>query len=173
MYLKLIGSLLVLVSSTAIGFLKADELKIRVKRLQGLKQMMNLLQGELRFRRSELSEAFLNVSDRVEEPFQGFLKTVAEELKGYQPQSFESLWNCAVGKLLLTEGFLKKDIQLLEILGNGLGYLDLAMQTEILNQAQIRTEEEILEAKKQQESKGKLYQTMGITAGAFLMLLIV
>ena len=101
------------------------------------------------------------------------LKTLAEKLREYQSESFESLWECVAGELVLTEGFLKKDIQLLEILGNGLGYLDLTMQTEILNRAQIRTEEEILEAKKQLESKGKLYQTMGITAGALLTLLIV
>ena len=54
MYIKLIGSLLVLVSSTTIGFLKANELKIRVKKLEELKWMMSLLQGELRFHRAEL-----------------------------------------------------------------------------------------------------------------------
>ena len=173
MYIKMIGSLFLMVSSATIGFLKADELKIRVKRLQELKRLISLMQGELRFHRAELAEAFLNVSEKVEEPFRIFLETLAEALSGYQRESFEELWERETKKLILIEGFLQKDLQLLDILGNGLGYLDLAMQTETLNHAQIRTEEEIVEAKKQQESRGKLYQTMGITAGALLTLLIV
>ena len=173
MYVKMIGSLFLMSSATAIGFLKAEELRERVKRLQGLKRMMGLLQGELRFHRSELSEAFGSVAKRVEEPFCSFLKIMEKQLNEHQAESFESVWRQCSKQLVLEEGFLEKDLQLVEVLGNGLGYLDLTMQTETLNQAIIRTEEEIQEAKKQQQNKGKLYQTMGITAGALLTLLMV
>lgn len=173
MYVKMIGSLFLMSSATAIGYLKAEELRERVKKLQELKRMMEFLQGELRFHRSELSEAFGNVGKRVEEPFCSFLKMMEEQLREHQAESFEGLWEHCSKQLVLEEGFLKKDLQLVEVLGKGLGYLDLTMQTETLNQAIIRTEEEIQEAKKQQQNKGKLYQTMGITAGALLTLLMV
>ena len=68
MYIKIIGSLFLLSSATAIGFLKAEELRERVERLQELKRMMMLLQGELRFHRAELSEAFENVSENEKMP---------------------------------------------------------------------------------------------------------
>ena len=76
-------------------------------------------------------------------------------------------------KLLRTEGFQKGDDRLLEVLKNGLGYLDLTMQTETLNLAMIQAEEAIAIAKDQQESRGKLYRTMGVTVGALLILLII
>lgn len=61
----------------------------------------------------------------------------------------------------------------MKILGSSFGYLDLAMQTETLNLGILRTEEAIRQAKEEREKKGKLYQTMGVTAGALLTLLII
>ena len=173
MYIKIIGSLFLLSSATAIGFLKAEELRERVERLQELKRMMMLLQGELRFHRAELSEAFENVSEKMKAPFEGFLREVSARLKQRETGGFEHIWDECVKTLLRSEGFQKEDIQLLELLGSGLGYLDLTMQTETLNLAIIRTEEAIKQAKKQQDSKGKVYQTMGVTVGALLILLII
>lgn len=173
MYIKIIGGLFLMSSATAIGFLKAEELRERVKRLQELKRMMLLLQGELRFHRAELSEAFENVSERMEAPWEDFLKEVSGRLKQRETGGFEHVWIECAKVLLRSEGFIKEDFQLLELLGSGLGYLDLTMQTETLNLTMIRTDEAIEQAKKQQDSKGKLYQTMGVTVGALLTLLII
>lgn len=173
MYLKIIGSLFLMISAAAIGFLKAEELQERVKRLQELKRMMILLQGELRFHRAGLSEAFESVAERVEEPFRGFLNETAQRLEQREMGGFDSVWQETAKKLLWKEGFLKEDVQLLELLRSSLGYLDLKMQTETLNLAILQTEDAIKLAKEQQESRGKLYQTMGVTVGALLTLLII
>ncbi len=173
MYLKFIGSLFLMVSATTIGFLKAEELSERVKRLKEFKRMVIFLQGELRFHRATLSEAFGNVAERIEEPFSSFLKEVSERLEAKDSGNFETVWGEMTEKLLHKKGVAKEDGQLLEMLRGSLGYLDLAMQTENLNLVILQTEEAIRLAKEQQEVKGKLYQTMGITAGAFLILLII
>ncbi len=173
MYLKMIGSLFLMTSAIAIGFLKAEELNERVKRLTELKRMMVLLQGELRYRRAALAEAFENVSERVPEPFQRFLKEISERLEKRDADGFEKIWEEMSEKLLQEEGFCKEDGTLFEILKGSLGYLDLTMQTETLNLAILQTEDAIKLAKEQQESKGKLYRTMGVTCGALLTLLII
>ena len=173
MYIKIIGGLFLMSSAAAIGFLKAEELNERVRRLQELKRLMVLLQGELRFHRAELSEAFGNLAARMEEPFQGFLRETAEQLEQRKIGGLEMVWQENTKRLLLSEGFSKEDAQLLELLGSSLGYLDLTMQTEHLNLAILRTEETIGQAKRQQETKGRLYQTMGVTAGALLTLLVI
>ena len=87
--------------------------------------------------------------------------------------SFLTVWDEKTDQLLTNEGFKKEDKVLLEQLGNSLGYLDLTMQTETLNLAILQTDDAIMNAKEQLEIKGKLYQTMGVTAGAFLTLLII
>ena len=75
--------------------------------------------------------------------------------------------------VLLEEGLKKEDEQLFELLGGSLGYLDLTMQTEHLNLVMLRTEETLKEAQELKQSRGKLYQTMGVTAGALLTLLLI
>ena len=173
MYIKMIGGLALIGLTSAIGFMKAGELNERVRKLQDFKRMIVFLQGELRFHRSVLSEAFENVAEKMEHPFSEFLKTMAEEMEERENDGFEDIWKKNSGILLCEDGFRKEDKILLEILKSGLGYLDLAMQTETLNAAVIRTEEVILEAQEQLKTKGKLYQTMGVTIGALLTLLFI
>ena len=172
MYIKLMGSLFLLGSAASIGFMKSEELVERVKKLQEMKRMMVFLQGELRFHRAELSEAFENVAERVQEPFKEFLKETGKRLEKKE-SGFDEIWEETSAKILTAEGIKREDGQLLDLLKNSLGYLDLTLQTETLNLAILQTEDSIKKAKEQQERKGKLYQTMGVTVGALLVLLII
>lgn len=160
-------------SATAIGFLKADELKTRVEILQELQRMILFLQGELRFHRASLSEAFENVAGRVTEPFSLFLKETARRMEEREPGGFEEIWKETTKKLLKNDGFQKEDQEIMDILKNSLGYLDLTMQTETLNLAMLQTKEAVQNARELQDSKGKLYRTMGVTVGALLTLLMI
>lgn len=173
MYIKIIGGIVLIGSSAAIGYLKAEELTTRVKMLTEWKRMLVLLQGELRFHRATLSESFENVADRVKQPIRDFLRQTAGKINAMDQGGFEKVWSETGKQLLLKDGFLKEDGQLLETLKSSLGYLDLTMQTETLNLAILQTEDAIQHAKEQQKVKGKLYQTMGVTVGAILTLLII
>ncbi len=173
MYLKIVGSMFLIVSTGMIGCLKAEELDERVSCLREFKRMMVFLQGELRFHKAALPEAFENVSKRIGEPFSTFLMELSKRLESKSLGGFEDAWKEMSEELLRKEGFRKEDKRLLETLGGSLGYLDLAMQTETLNLAILQTEESLRHAKEQQQVKGKLYRTMGIASGAFLILLVV
>ena len=109
----------------------------------------------------------------MEEPFSGFLKETAKGLDDRSFGSFSDIWEEMTEQLVTRGKFFKNDQYLLEQLGRGLGYLDLTMQMENINLAICQTEEAIKSAKEEKNSKGKLYRTMGVTAGAFLSLLII
>ena len=74
MYIKIIGSICLILSTAAVGYLKAEELELRVRTLKEMKRMIIFLQGELRFHKAELAEAFECVSERVEPRFGAFLR---------------------------------------------------------------------------------------------------
>ena len=173
MYIKIIGSIVLVISAAAVGYLKAEELEVRVRTLKEMKRMITFLQGELRFHRAELSEAFESVSERVEPLFGVFLRQTAEELEKKGSDCFETIWKKQYENLLQTEGFRKEDVKLFEMLEGSLGYLDLTMQTESLNLAAMQVEEIIKTAEEQRQIKGKLYRTMGICVGALLTMLII
>lgn len=173
MYIKIIGSICLILSAGAVGCVKAEELESRVGTLKEMKRMIVFLQGELRFHRAELSEAFESVSERVEPLFGIFLRRIAEELGAKEGDCFENIWKRHCEKLLQTEGFLKEDRKLFEILEGSLGYLDLVMQTESLNLVILQVEDAIKMAEELRDSRGKLYRTMGISAGVFLTMLMI
>ena len=173
MYIKILGGLLLIGSAAAMGFLKAEELKKRVSGLSELKRMMVLLQGELRFHRAILSEAFENVAENMNEPFSTHLKKMAVKIENRDSGGFVIIWRENSEMFLKDAGLEKRDAVILETLGSSLGYLDLTLQTETLNLAILQAEEAIKCAKGQAEKKGKLYQTMGVTVGALLTLLII
>lgn len=173
MYVKLIGSLFLISSAAAVGFVKAEELQVRVRLLLEIKRMIGFLQGELRFHKASLEEAFEAVAERMGSPFQEFLKELAEKLGKKEIKGFGEIWKEQVDSLLKEDGFQKEDRYLFQMVGNGLGYLDLNMQIENLNLAMLQTEEALKIAKEVQKVRGKLYQTLGVTAGMFLTLLII
>lgn len=172
MYLKLIEGACLFALSTAFGLMKSEKLKERTRMLGELKKMTVFLQGELRFHRSVLSEALESISSRAAYPLDGFLKEVSEKLEKKEA-GFEEVWTESVEKLFLKETLWKEDRSLFLMLGNSLGYLDVAMQLEHLNLVILQVEESLKQAKEQQEIKGKLYRTMGAAAGAFFVLLII
>ena len=68
---------------------------------------------------------------------------------------------------------MKEDAKLFEMLEGSLGYLDLTMQMESLKLAIFQVEDEIKTAEEQRQTRGKLYRTMGISAGTLLTLLMI
>ena len=173
MCLKILGSIFLIASAATIGCMKADELRQRVKSLNELKRSMILLQGELRFHRATLSEAFENISGRVKYPFDKYFEEISKALETENSVGFLSLWSEMSEKIISDAGLKKEDKALLELLGGSLGFLDITMQIENLNLTILQTEDAISSAKEQLTVKGKLYQTMGVTVGAFLTLLII
>ena len=173
MYIKWVGSFLLLGIASVIGMRKAEALTVRVERMQELKRMIGLLQGELRFHRAALSECFESVSERIQAPFSMFLLSTAISLENREEGTFEEVWERTVVNLLREKGFCKEDEQIFLLLKNGLGYLDLKMQTETLNLALLQVEESIAVSKEEQKIKGKLYRTLGVTVGALLVLLVI
>ena len=108
----------------------------------------------------------------MQEPFKDFLKETGRQLEKKEA-GFDKIWEETSVKILSAEGIKREDEQLLDLLKSSLGYLDLTLQTETLNLAILQTEDSINQAKEQQARKGKLYQTMGVTVGALLVLLII
>ena len=171
MYIKIAGGILLLGAATAAGILKSQELTERVRRLQEFKRMIIFMQGELRFHRATLAEAFENVSEKTASPFCEFLAGMAMELEK-ERSGFEELWRKSCKELLKQKGFQAEDGRLLELFGGGLGYLDLEVQMDSINMALVQTDEAIGNAREEERCRGRLYRTMGVTTGLLLALLI-
>ena len=131
-----------------------------------------MLQGEIHYARQPLPEAFCHVSVRLPVPFGTFLSETADELKKADGRTLGEVWKMEEAKHLKGLHLVRADLEQLESLGEVLGYLDAEMQLAAIRLYLEQLENSIAEAQEHMGSRQKLYQSLGIAGGVFLVILL-
>ena len=163
--LKLAGACLIMVSAAGIGVSFGSDLKRRSQELRILKQLI--------YTKTPLPEAFYHISVRLPRPFGPFLAGVAEELGRADGRIFGDIWREQIKNSLSSSHLTRTDRNQLETLGEVLGYLDLEMQLSSIDLYLEQLEISIREAESSIGSKQKLYQSLGVAGGIFLVILLI
>ena len=171
--LKLVGACLIMASAAGIGVSFSTDLKRRCQELRILKQLAYMLRGEIKFTKTPLPEAFSHISVRLPEPFGNFLSNVAEVLGTADGRTFGELWREKIKESLAGSHLSRMDKEQLGTLGEVLGYLDLEMQLASIDLYLEQLELSIQEAESSMCSKQKLYQSLGVAGGIFLVILLI
>lgn len=171
LFVKLAGCILILFSTSGIGFLYAGELVRRQEDLCALKTMAIHLRGEIRYAMTALPEAVEHVAKRHDGRLKPFLTEISKRLSERNGESMVQIWTDCEEKLKVTS-LTKKDKLSLHQLGESLGYLDKEMQLATIDLFLSQTEEAIIELAKVAKERKRLYQSLGILSGAFLIILI-
>ena len=126
--IRLAGGLLVIASASLFGFRAADALEEEYRQMQDLRRIVYMLQGEIRYARSFLSEAFLTIALDQEEPYRSWLRCLQEKMDMREEGSLPWLWEetarAHLGKLALKEGEKRRLYALGHYLGYFLGWLE-------------------------------------------------
>lgn len=114
MILKSIGALLIIFSSSAIGFRLSSDLKYRIEELSVLKKIALMLRGEIKYTSTPLFEAFSVIGNRIKSPYKEFLLETAKELEELNGTSFAVIWGGDAEKAFrknktIREGFGQTD----------------------------------------------------------------
>lgn len=173
MIAKLAGICLILCSSTAIGFLLSNNLKERIEELELIKKLLLMLRGEIKYSHATLSEAFQAIGKRLKAPYGSMLLQVSEQMDSMEGQTLTQIWEKNLVGALTESCLRKEDREKLLALGGQLGYLDMEMQINTIELYLEQIQEEIKGARENLKKNGKLYQTMGVMAGIFLVILMV
>ena len=132
-----------------------------------------MLRGEIKYTKTPLPEAFASIAVRIKEPFGSFLEQTAEQMGSMEGQSFGELWQKQIKQWLSDTHLKKGDKEQLGGLGEVLGYLDLEMQLSSIDLYLEQLELSIREAQDAAQTKQKLYQSLGVAGGIFLVILLV
>jgi stage III sporulation protein AB len=171
-FIKILGCVLILSSSTGMGLYFSSELKGRIQDLKELRRILTLLRGDIRYANSPLPEAVQALSVRHDGRYKKFLTMAAERLSEYGGVSFCEIWKESVAKGLENTSLSKKDLQSLSGFGDNLGYLDKEMQLNTIDLYLSQIEEEIKELSKGVKEKTYMYNTLGILGGIFLTIIM-
>lgn len=170
--LKITGCVLIILSSSLIGFCAGNRLEERKCLLKELKNVIILLKGEIRFSGSVMGQAFVNVSGKCSEPFKTFLTACGEEMNKYDGRSLGKIWKEEVDKHFKETVLDKIQIEKISELGEKLGFLDLQMQLSYLEQFSEELSADIKELDNKIKDNCKLYKSLGVMGGILVVLII-
>lgn len=175
MAFKWIGSLIVLFAAGGFGVWSATQWRERLRLLEKLRQMIYFLKGEITYSHAPLAEGLERVGKRENGPLGTLFTAAAEGICRQEGESLQEIWCREVGhlsspqiKLPLTE----EDLGQLAGLGEHLGYLDVDMQERTLKLYLEQLDISIDYLRANQREKCRLYTSLGIMGGMFLVIMM-
>ncbi|MDO5293098.1 MAG: stage III sporulation protein AB [bacterium] len=171
--IKMIGVLLVIGSSTAIGLYFSTMTKGRVKDLKVLKKYIILLRGDIEYSSTPLPEAIEMLSRRSNDRFKEFFEKVASELRKLDGIPFTEIWDKGIRENMNEIFLTEPDKDLLRKLGDTLGFMDKDMQVKSIDLYLEQLELELAEAIKTEKEKTRLYNLLGVLCGIFITVVLI
>lgn len=168
--LKAVGAALLLAGSAGLGLAAIRRLERRVTALRSLTEALELMERELDFRLPPMKELILETAGRAAEPAAGFFRACGEGMDELEGNPLSGLWRqTALEKL---PALKKQDLETLFSVGAVLGRYDGEGQRRTIAAARERLSDFLVEASEERRRQGKVYGALSVTAGAFLVILL-
>ncbi len=167
MPIKIVGAVMIFCAGFFWGWLRAGELLKREKSLQNIKTGLNMLESEIVFSSNYLKDAFLNIS-RIS-VCKEFFSDVAF---GIEEFGASKAWENALEKNKKKLALKERDTEILKILASQLGKSDTEQQVKNIRHVKELLEIAQKEAREDYQNSSRLYRSMGILGGLFVIILL-
>ncbi len=166
---QMIGAALLAAGCGYLGFQAAEGLRRKSRSLRQAAQALKLMERELAIGSPPLMQLLERGAQRSTGPARALLEGCAKGLDRLEQEDFSTLWRRQVAgwKELGGEG----QAALLP-LGEILGRYDGQSQREAMAAAAQRLEELAQRGEEEQRRQGRVYQVLGLSGGAFLIILL-
>lgn len=170
MILRIVGAVIILACCGGFGFYMAAEHKREERCLRSLEKAVELMICELEYRQPPLPQLIQTVAFQINGPVSAFFHALAQRL---QIQEDEDA-GAATAKVLKDFSFLPLHTQLnLQQLGFSLGRFSLSGQVSCLQGAVQLCQRDLRSLEKDRDMKLRSYRTLGLCAGAALIILFI
>ena len=166
---RLVGAVLVAAGGALLGFQAAASLRRRVRTLRQMEAGLALLERELELNAPPLSRLLERAVRRSEGPAKALFAGCIQGLNHLDREDFSTLWRRLTGELrdLPPEGQA-----VLASLGDTLGRYETARQLEALSAARRQLDGLAGRLERDSRRQGRVYQALGLSGGAFLVILL-
>lgn len=170
MNFKWIGAILVIAGCGGFGFSMAAAHRKNEKLLRQLISVLNLMEWELQYRLTSLPELCRMAAKDVRGQLREVFLFLAEEL---EQQISPDAACCMTAALARSSDLPRNARQILRELGTSLGQFDLPGQLSGLDAVRSSCCKELEEMEKNRDSRLRGYETLGLCAGAALVILFI
>lgn len=169
MTVRFLGAALVAAGGAWLGFQAAAGLRRRVRALEEMAEGLALLERELELTAPPLPRLMALGAARSRGPARILFQGCVQGLDNLAQEDFFSLWCRLVGE---QTGLGQDGQALLLSLGNTLGRCDAGQQREGISAVRRRLEELAGRLEADSRRQGRVYQALGLSGGAFLVILL-
>jgi len=167
--IRLIGAVLIAAGGGWMGLQAAGGLRRRVCALRQMEAGLAFLEQELELSAPPLPQLMARGAGRSQGPAEVLFRGCARGLERLDRESFSDLWHRLVGEL---EDLSAEGQAILLPLGDTLGRCDVQRQQEALSAARCRLKDLAVRQEADCRRQGRVYQALGLSGGAFLVILL-
>lgn len=170
--LKLIGSILVIVSTSLAGFYYSKTFINRLRQVREFQYALTMLESEIIYSSSPLTEALEYVSERTKPPLKEFFKTFSDKLKNKEVEGIVEGFNLALEENKENLKLKKDEIDSISSFLKSLESSDIDGQKTSFNITLKKFEDFEKRAKEIMEKNEKLYKYLGVCGGLLIVIIL-
>lgn len=173
MMFKLLGSIMVLISSGFLGYVLSTDCKRRPYQLRELQSLLQMFESRISFLSDVVTEAFDMISGSSKNEVAIFFSAASEKLKADRSINAQSAWEEAVRGNIKKTALNKEDEEMLISFGKILGSSDLEGQIKNirLTMNQLKMQEE--KAEQSRRKNEGMYKSLGILGGIAVVIVLI
>ena len=170
---RLLAVLLILYGSVGFSFKMCQEMRLRIRHVEQMKEIFRLFQSEISYSRAALPETCLTVSKRIAEPYKSAMEEVYEETQRKRGIQFPAIWQEKMEQCLKEIPVKRQEKEIFLGFGNQTGFIDWEMQVGMLEKNKNQLEELHAQLKSAMENKEKVITSLGILGGLILVIVLI
>lgn len=170
MTIKIIGAICILAGCGVMGFRIAAEHRKEVAILRDIAKSIQYMICELQYQMTPLPELCVRTAGQACGVVERIFRQLSRELDSQVSPDVYRCMNAAIEK---TSALTKQSKVILQMLGQGLGRFNLSGQIKSLESVGKECNRVLEETTKDQTVRLRNYQTLGICAGAALVILFI
>ncbi|MGN0703745.1 MAG: hypothetical protein ACI4LD_04215 [Lentihominibacter sp.] len=167
--LKILGCIMIFAGSTCIGLLKSASYKARRTELENTIELLRMLQMNITYRKDSLQKTFVKTAELKECWFSDLLINCSDLLA--QHMTIAEAWRISIEKNMAMYPLYHDDLEVLKDVAMGLGKSDTTGQSNVFEPALLRLASALREAAEQEKKQGRMYRSLGISAGLVIVIL--
>lgn len=168
--MRVLGGIIFLLGTMGMGLFQSMSYDRRTDALRQAADMMRYLISQIEIENASLPESICKVSFRMEGFMGGILQNICQRNSKNDGKPLFEIWQEEMAGL--EEHFTLKNLEFLIHMFDETGFYDTKTQLQRLKMNLEMFSEEIQAREAQRESRCRLYQSMGLMVGIFVIILL-
>jgi len=173
MWLKMIGGIMVVVSSSMIGFIIAGNFKNRPNVLRNLQVALSMLESEINYGHSPLPQALKSISKKCEEDVAELFALASKNLSSRNGFTASEAWEKSLKEFFTNSYIAENDYEILMAFGKYLGSTDKQDQIKNIRLALNNLRQQEISSIQQKEKNERMWRYLGVLTGIMIFLLLI